>query len=421
MSDDEEYTLRSLDEALKNTLLPMIESHSGKVFKTTGDGLLAEFPTARDAVDSATEIQDHMNEENRMVPDSLRLDFRIGIHYQSVMRHEEDLFGNGVNIAARAESSGTPGGVTVTAAAFRQLEPEVQDKFTDRGYSSLKNIAAPVRLLEYHPDAASTDQVIDMSQIDIERDHLFDHAYYLVTTKIGNARWFSQGLQEATELIAGYPDAPHGFAVRAIGHALRVWAGIATDSEMEKTEAADATESALALGQDFSPSYAALVALSICIGDHETGYKNAMESLERWPSNPDLLWLSGASAMQMGKLSESRELLLRAVEARSSEYKNPIRNLLGFVHFVLGDARSAISIWEENTANGGPIHSIPAFWCAAYQQISSPDKADAAKKLLYRMIPDYLISRHGMFLIRALPKIDQERVIELLRNAGFEE
>ena len=142
---DEEGTLAQL-KALRRTLFdPKITDHRGRIVKNTGDGALVEFGSVVDAVRCAVEIQRGMAEYNIDVPEIKRIEFRIGIHVGDIIIEDHDIFGDGVNIAARLEGIAEPGGVSMSDDAFRQVRGKVEIACDDLGQQTLKNIADPIR------------------------------------------------------------------------------------------------------------------------------------------------------------------------------------------------------------------------------------------------------------------------------------
>jgi Adenylate and Guanylate cyclase catalytic domain len=122
-----------------------IAFHRGHIVKTTGDGMLVRFASAVDAVRNAVEIQRSMAEQNSAVRPDQRIEFRIGIHVGDIIFDDNDIFGDGVNIAARLEGIAEPGGVRMSDDAYRQIRGKVEIACDDMGPQSLKNIAEPVR------------------------------------------------------------------------------------------------------------------------------------------------------------------------------------------------------------------------------------------------------------------------------------
>jgi len=145
MGADEEGTLARLKAVRKALVDPTIASHRGRLVKTTGDGMLVEFASAVDAVRSAVEVQRAMADQNSSVPQDQRIVFRIGIHVGDIIVDEDDIFGDGVNIAARLEGIAEPGDVCISDDAQRQIRGKVDIAFEEMGPQSLKNIAEPMR------------------------------------------------------------------------------------------------------------------------------------------------------------------------------------------------------------------------------------------------------------------------------------
>jgi adenylate cyclase len=145
MGADEEGTLARLKAMRKAIVEPAIASHRGHIVKTTGDGMLVEFASAVDAVRSAVEIQRSMAEQTAAMPPDQRIEFRIGVHVGDVIFDDNDIFGDGVNIAARFEGIAEPGGVCMSDDAYRQVRGKVEIACDDMGQQSLKNIAEPMR------------------------------------------------------------------------------------------------------------------------------------------------------------------------------------------------------------------------------------------------------------------------------------
>jgi TolB-like protein/class 3 adenylate cyclase len=143
---DEEGALAQL-KALRKTLFdPKIAEHHGRVVKNTGDGALVEFASVVDAVRCADEIQRGVAEQNIDVPQIKRIEFRIGIHVGDIIIEENDIFGDGVNIAVRLEGIAEPGGVSISDDAHRQIRGKIGIDYDDMGPQVLKNIAEPMRV-----------------------------------------------------------------------------------------------------------------------------------------------------------------------------------------------------------------------------------------------------------------------------------
>jgi len=146
MGEDEEGTLARLNAHRRELIDPMVAEHHGRIVKTTGDGLLIEFPSVVEAVSCALAVQRAMAERNAATPEEQRITFRIGVNLGDVIVEGGDIHGDGVNIAARLENIAEPGGIRISDDAFRQVRGKVDAEFTDIGEQSLKNIARPIRV-----------------------------------------------------------------------------------------------------------------------------------------------------------------------------------------------------------------------------------------------------------------------------------
>ena len=143
---DEEGTLARLTAHRRELIDPRIADYRGRIVKTTGDGMLVEFASMVDALRCAAEIQRGMAERNADQPPDLRIELRMGIHLGDIIYQDGDIFGDGVNVAARLEALAEPGGICLSDDAQRQVRGKVDLAFEDLGEQSLKNIAHPVRV-----------------------------------------------------------------------------------------------------------------------------------------------------------------------------------------------------------------------------------------------------------------------------------
>jgi adenylate cyclase len=151
---DEEGTVGRL-KALRTQLFdPKLAEHHGRLVKTTGDGLLAEFASVVDAVRCAVDVQRGMAARSADVAPDRRIEFRIGIHVGDIIVEDDDIFGEGVNVAARLESLAAPGGICVSARVQEDVEGRIDVGFVDGGEQQLKNIARPVRVYRVRLDGA---------------------------------------------------------------------------------------------------------------------------------------------------------------------------------------------------------------------------------------------------------------------------
>ena len=145
MEADEGGTLAQLKSIRKELIDPKIAEHRGRLVKTTGDGLLMEFSSVTDGVQATIEIQEALAERNTAVPTDRRLLFRMGINLGEIITEGEDIYGTGVNVAARLESLAEPGGICVSASVHEQIQSLQGLGFEDLGEQLVKNLSRPVR------------------------------------------------------------------------------------------------------------------------------------------------------------------------------------------------------------------------------------------------------------------------------------
>src|SRR4051794_38808969 len=160
---DEEGTLNRLRFIRAEVIDPQVNEHHGRIVKTTGDGLLVEFASVIDALRCAIEWQTGMTEHNAGRSD--RIEFRIGINVGDVVVEDGDIFGDGVNVAARLEGLAEPGGICVSARVQEDAAGRLDLAFEDMGDQSLKNIARPVRV--YRVQLARVERTLTASPVEI--------------------------------------------------------------------------------------------------------------------------------------------------------------------------------------------------------------------------------------------------------------
>jgi adenylate cyclase len=146
---DEEGTHFRLLACRREVIAPKIRHYRGRVVKNTGDGVLVEFGSVVNAVRCALDVQMLLGARNSALPQNRRIEFRIGVNVGDVIVAPDDIYGHGVNVAARLESLAPPGGICISAEAWRQVRGAVAAEFADLGEQPLKNIAEPAHVFAF--------------------------------------------------------------------------------------------------------------------------------------------------------------------------------------------------------------------------------------------------------------------------------
>ena len=186
---------------------PLIAEHEGRIVKTTGDGMLLEFPSVVGAVQCAIALQKLMAERNTGVPSERRLDWRIGVHLGDILIEGDDIIGDGVNLAARLEGIAEPGGICISEDAFRQVRGKIETEFVDGGEQALKNISRPVRVYRAQPAFAPVSSALAAAALplpdkpsiavlpfqnlsgDPEQEYFVDGMVEEIITALSRIRW----------------------------------------------------------------------------------------------------------------------------------------------------------------------------------------------------------------------------------------
>ena len=154
MGRDESGTLAALKAVRQEVVDPAIASHGGRIVKTTGDGLLLEFPSVVNAVRCAVEVQTAMADRTAGIAEDRRIAFRIGINLGDIIVEGDDIFGDGVNVAARLQEIAAPGGICISSRVHDDVRDRLDTAFDDGGTQTLKNIARPVQVWRWQPGTA---------------------------------------------------------------------------------------------------------------------------------------------------------------------------------------------------------------------------------------------------------------------------
>jgi class 3 adenylate cyclase/pimeloyl-ACP methyl ester carboxylesterase len=159
MEADEDDTIARQNGHRRELIDPKIKDHHGRIVKTTGDGLLVEFSSVLDAVRCAVEVQRDMVEREAVVDEHRRIRYRIGINLGDIVFQDDDVFGDGVNVAARVESLAPPGGVSVSDVVYQSVVGKLDLVFEDGGEKTVKNINKPVHIWNWRADGTDSGEV----------------------------------------------------------------------------------------------------------------------------------------------------------------------------------------------------------------------------------------------------------------------
>src|SRR6516165_3335270 len=206
MGNDEEGTLAALKACRRELIDPKIAEYRGRIVKTTGDGALVEFASAVDAVRCAVEVQRAMANRNANLPEGRRIELRIGINVGDIVSDEGDIFGDGVNVAARLEGLSEPGGICVSGRVHEDVQGKLEVSFEDAGEQQLKNISRPVKVFRARPEKTTVRPAASLSSRtrpsiavlpfqnmsgDPEQDYFADGMVDEIITGLSRIRWLS--------------------------------------------------------------------------------------------------------------------------------------------------------------------------------------------------------------------------------------
>jgi adenylate cyclase len=204
MEQDEAGTLSRLKTLRRELIDPKIAEHKGRVVKTTGDGILIEFPSVVEAVACAVAVQREMPERDAAIPEDRRIKFRVGIHQGDIIVDGDDIFGDGVNVAARLEGLAEPGGICVSARVQEDAAGKLDLVFEDAGERQLRNIARPIRT--YHIVLDRRSSLIALTALPLPEKPSLAVLPFQNLTSDAEQEYFVDGMvEEITTAIARLP------------------------------------------------------------------------------------------------------------------------------------------------------------------------------------------------------------------------
>ena len=205
MEADETGTIERLKTLRAGLVDPAISRHHGRIVKLMGDGMLVEFASVVDAVQCAVEIQRAIPDHEIGIPEEQRIRYRIGINVGDIIIDGDDIFGDGVNIAARLEALAMPGGVAISGTTYDQVRSKIDFGYEDAGAVTVKNIRQPVRIYHVMPDGGASEAIAAASQSagGRRRRVILAAALMLLVALAGGGWWWVQGRGDRTETHSG--------------------------------------------------------------------------------------------------------------------------------------------------------------------------------------------------------------------------
>jgi adenylate cyclase len=346
MGEDEEGTLAALTAHLTELIEPCIAEHQGRVVKTTGDGLLAEFASVVDAVRCAVAFQEGMGERNTDAPGDRRIEFRIGVNLGDIIVQNDDVYGDGVNVAARLEGLAEPGNVVVSGKVHEEVRTKLDISFDDIGLQEVKNIADPVHAYRVALDAPTdnsslpthTEALFRLPSIavlpfvnmsgDQEQEYFSDGVSEDLITALSRIRLFRvvsrsstfaykdkspDAREVAKELDAGY--VVEG-SVRKAGNRVRLTAQLidgATGSHLWAERYDRKLEDIFDVQDELTETVIGSVAPSVRRAEQQRSRQKSPEGLDAWDLYQRGMWHHYQSTKEHN--AEARTLLKRAIEA----------------------------------------------------------------------------------------------------------
>jgi adenylate cyclase len=236
---DEVGTWRRLQSVLRDVVRPQLKAHAGRIIRIKGDGILVEFASAVEAVASAVAMQHAMAQRNATLPDTHRIEFRIGINLGDIITNHDDVHGEGVNVTARLEPLAEPGGICISATVHEHVRAKLAYPFEDRGVQMLKNIADPVRIYALRPEKITGLPSDNSSSVMPKSGWAWYAAVIAVGSVCAAALWMVWPLAPPTVQVAGTQAALPDTLAPSVANPPRLsivvlpFANTARDSEQE--------------------------------------------------------------------------------------------------------------------------------------------------------------------------------------------
>jgi adenylate cyclase len=408
MEADEAGTLARLKDLRRTILYPLLKVHNGRLVKLLGDGVLVEFASAVDAVACAVEMQTHLGAANDDLPAERRILLRIGVNLGDVIAEGDDIYGDGVNIAARLQTVADPEGVAISAKVHKEVERKLPFNFVDDGEYTLKNLSSPINVFRFvHPSAppraaragsgaaprAAADAVLQRPAVavlpfqnmcgDAEQEYFVDGMTEDLITALAAWRWFPVIARNSTFVYKGRSvdvtqvgkdlNARYVLegSVRREGGRVRVTAQLieaATAHHLWAQNYDREIGDVFALQDEITRAIIGALEPQIRRAEQQRALRKPPESLDAWDLS--LQALARIRQNTMRSLAEAEELLDRAVAMdRTSSYAQSLLALSRFQRALFG--------WLDD-----PKHALLSTYEAAREAVELDDRDWLAHALL---------------------------------------
>ncbi|MCZ6699692.1 MAG: hypothetical protein O7D94_12235, partial [Planctomycetota bacterium] len=475
---DEEATLKTLG-GYREIFDGLIARHDGRVFSTGGDSVLAEFGSVVEAVRCAISFQEEITTRNTELPDDRRLRFRIGINVGDVMVKGDDLFGDGINVAARLEGLAEPGGICISGSVFEQIKHKLSLGFEDLGPQEVKNISEPISVFRIVPGSVAVaaggksatkpvvagrwrTSAIAVAVVAImavgtvflwrayqppspprqvesvsntpspirrppSRHTPKPEAYDLFSSAKRYAPVDKEHVLNTRKMFARTveldPEFAGGYAGLSWTHSLAVRHGFSELQHEDAKKAIELARKAVALDDTFGWSHQALSKAYLVNGRQDEAVVAAEQSARLQPGDADALANLALSLMWAGRAEEAVAPIKRSLRSspRVAFSAGPYLSYAGFIYLTVGRYEAAIAAFEENAKRGGPTDiEVLAYSAAAYGASGRAEDAKAAVRELLRQDPNF--SLRGWPWLRLYKNLeDWKRLLVLFGEAGLPE
>ena len=484
MGADEEATLKTLG-TYREIIDGLIARHDGRIFGTAGDSVVAEFGSAVEAVRCAMSIQEELRVRNAELVEDRRMRFRIGINVGDVMVENENLFGDGVNVAARLESIAEAGGICISRSAFDQVKNKLSVGFEDIGPQEVKNIAEPVPAFRVvagpvsvatpaetrsamkrwrMPALAAVAAVIVVAAgaVTVWQAYLRStppvqkvetgtkgtptvtpkseaqdrqprertpnreaHDLFLRAKRI--APTAAEQLLDARKMfqrvIEFDPEFAGGYAGLSWTYSLAVLHGFSKTLHDDTEKAFELSQKAISVDDSFGWSHNALAGAYLVRGQNDQAVAVAKRAVDLQPSDPDAYAYYGLYLMWAGRAEEAIAPIKKSLRLnpRVAFSTGPYLNFSGIAYFTAGRYEEAIAAFEENAKRGGAIGVENLAYSAA--AYSELGQGDKAKARVQELLKKYpdFSLRSWAWLRQYKTLGDWKRLLGVFRKAGLPE